>query len=537
MRIDYQAFIGQLPRISTELLPPAAAVQATNCKLWTGEVQPIKNYKQNFALTKPGTIKTIYLFGGLYWFHDTADVDYVRGPVSGNTTNRTYFTGNGAPKVTDNTLALTGGGTNYPISYYTLGVPAPTSAPSAVAAGATCNPGDEETIAYVYTYVTGWGEESIPSPPSANLTRCPGDTVTVTGMGVAAPAGNYNITKKRIYRIQQNQTGSDWQFVDEVNITDATYVDTVADADLNEILTSTYYDVPPTDMAGLTIGPYGVMAGFTSNSVCFSEPWIFHAWPADYQLQTTYAIVAIGAIADSWIVLTEERPYLIGGQIPSQYSIRRLETDQACVSKRSVVNFGDILAYASPDGVTIIDAAGNASIATSGLFTRDEWQALKPTSMMAVRWEKYYLCFYDTGTTTGGFYLDPKNPEFVAYTNIYPLAKHNDLVSDLVYLNVGGNVVEWDNNTTYLTYTYRPKPVVTVTPIRLAGAKVWASSYPVTFNMYVDGTLQYTYSVPDAKPFRFPSGFKGRTWQPEITGTANVKRISMASTIGELNDG
>jgi hypothetical protein len=82
-------------------------------------------------LTKSGSIKSIYRFDqsetdeDKNWFHWTDDVDVVQGFISGDTTERTYYTGDGVPKVTNNVLALTGGGTNYPVSSYTLGVPKP----------------------------------------------------------------------------------------------------------------------------------------------------------------------------------------------------------------------------------------------------------------------------------------------------------------------------------------------------------------------------------------------------------------------------
>lgn len=82
-----------------------------------------------------GTAWDAYSSGGAwvkrngYWFHWTADVDAVRGPVPGDTTERTYYTGDGVPKMTYSPIAVSGGGTGYPTNSYDLGIPQPTTAP------------------------------------------------------------------------------------------------------------------------------------------------------------------------------------------------------------------------------------------------------------------------------------------------------------------------------------------------------------------------------------------------------------------------
>lgn len=57
------------------------------------------------------------------FFHWLTDVDVARSHIGQETNERTVFTGDGAPKVTDSTLAT--GGTDYPVNDYDLGLPAP----------------------------------------------------------------------------------------------------------------------------------------------------------------------------------------------------------------------------------------------------------------------------------------------------------------------------------------------------------------------------------------------------------------------------
>jgi len=92
------------------------------------------------TLTKSGNIKTIYRFGqsnvsdAEHWFHWTTDVDVARSQIPGDTSEWTFFTGDGIPKATYSTIALSG--TDLPTVSRPLGTPAPDSA-ATVSAGAT----------------------------------------------------------------------------------------------------------------------------------------------------------------------------------------------------------------------------------------------------------------------------------------------------------------------------------------------------------------------------------------------------------------
>lgn len=65
------------------------------------------------------------------WLHWTTDVDVAKSPVAGDVTERTYFTGDGVPKVTNNTLVDQGGNDQYPEASYPLAVANPTQRPVA----------------------------------------------------------------------------------------------------------------------------------------------------------------------------------------------------------------------------------------------------------------------------------------------------------------------------------------------------------------------------------------------------------------------
>ena len=113
--ITVNKFSGVSPMTPPRYLSNEAAQTALNCPVWKGSLQPIKGALEltPSPLTKSGNIKSIYRYDQTqtnelnHWFHWTTDVDVVQGFIAGDTTERTYFTGDGNPKVTDTTLALT----------------------------------------------------------------------------------------------------------------------------------------------------------------------------------------------------------------------------------------------------------------------------------------------------------------------------------------------------------------------------------------------------------------------------------------------
>ncbi len=85
------------------------------------------------STTADGTAATgHWVYENGYWFSWTTDVNVVTSPVAADAYSRVYYTGDGVPKMTYNSIAVTGG-TDYPENSYTLGVPAPVAAPSLAA--------------------------------------------------------------------------------------------------------------------------------------------------------------------------------------------------------------------------------------------------------------------------------------------------------------------------------------------------------------------------------------------------------------------
>lgn len=390
--------------------------------------------------------------------------------------------------------------------------------------------------AYVYTFVTDLGEEGPPSPQSEIVSAYEGDSVTL-GSFAATPNSHINVVSRRIYR---SNTGSDdtaFQFVGEVPINSSNFSDDLMNNELGEALPSLLWDGPPADLHSLVAMPNGFLAGASKNQLCLSEQNYPHAWPIDYRKSIDATIVGLGVFGNSILITTDGTPYLATGTTPGNMSLRRISVPYSCVSKRSIANIGDVVLYASPVGLV---AAGNSgfSVITQDYLSREQWEALNPSSIDAYVLDKRYLAFYDAtsiGGTQGSFMFDPGD-ESVGLSFLTPWFRggYTDLGEDRLYVTAGSNIALFGGGTSNYTMQWRSKVFETPRPCNLGCARVLAAAYPVTFALYADGVLRFTRTVTDEEAFRLPSGYLAQRYQIGITGTNEVKSVHVAELIREL---
>ena len=123
-------FLGKAPKLSPELLPNTAAQIAQNCKLYSGDLIPYPQPVVVANTERTGAIKTLYALrnpddaNDLQWLSWTTEVDIAVASSNLQDEQRFYYSGDGAPKVSNYELATTGAAP-YPVSYYDLGLPIP----------------------------------------------------------------------------------------------------------------------------------------------------------------------------------------------------------------------------------------------------------------------------------------------------------------------------------------------------------------------------------------------------------------------------
>lgn len=141
-----QLFKGIRPRISARKLPVGEAQTAQNAKLGSGDLRAWDEKDSGVAVDNIWYNKTVYRFdndGTPRWFQWNTLVDVARGPIKDDSLERTYYTGDGVPKMTYTTIADAGGGGPYPEATRDLGIPAP---PNSISTPASALP-ENTTVA------------------------------------------------------------------------------------------------------------------------------------------------------------------------------------------------------------------------------------------------------------------------------------------------------------------------------------------------------------------------------------------------------
>ena len=549
-------FTGLSKKVSPRLLPEDMAQNAQNVFLDSGRIEGIPtdvNDPSESGNTHPAshistTTRTIFKATSSSWFTFTDDVDVIRSPIKEDTHGRFYFTGSGNfPKYTSLSSGVSGSGP-YPTASFRLGLPTPgafTAAPSvdntSAADGAALS-----SRAYLYTEITTFGEEGPPSEvTSADIVDAEnGATVTLTLP--AATSGNYSIAKRRIYRTDINGV---FRFVKDVTGTSAvTTTEAVTDDLLGEEIESSDNLAPPDDttsdhpdgpMLGITTMPNGITAGFSGNTLLFSESFLPHSYPLANQLTTQEDIVAIASIASGLLVTTKGKPLMASGTDPSAMAMVEIDANLPCVNKRSLVDMGEYAIYSSPDGLVLASNSG-IQLITEQILTRDQWQTeYYPSNVEAYEYEGKYIAFtYDgsNNSTKKGFIFDPRGGKnaFVNL-NFYATAGFNDRENDELYLVIDGTLKKFARGTTKRSYLWKSKEFFSNRPLSPGIAKVDAEAYnALTFKLFADGSLKHTQTVANSDPFRLPGGYRGKVFEIQLEGTDIINEVCVYESPQEI---
>lgn len=515
-------------------LPNNAASFALGVRLDKGRLEPYRDMTDVAAALPPGHVRDVFLYENQHWFAWGVFVNAVKSPLAQDQYRRVYFTDDTGPRVTSNLIAT--GSAPFPDASYELGVPAPSANITGVVNDSGSDPAetsDDETRFYVMTHVTGYGEEGPPGPTSPPIEiKHPNDTVTLTLPVISQ--NQANITKKRIYRTATGST-TEFLFVAEVPLADTTFLDNVSGDDLGKVLDTADYVAPPDGAKGMVLTADGSAAVFKENEVAISEPYLPYAYPEAYRQSTEYDIVAIAATRTGLVIATEGKPYILSGGHPSSMTLEKLDRNQACVSARSMVDMGDFVLYASPDGLVAV-TEGDARLLTKGIVTKRDWQEFKPATIHAYRFEEQYIAFYgddnDNGNGTAGFIFDPESGSFTRI-DAYATAGYTDPLTDALYLVIDGQIKQWDSGSSLDQFTWRSKvfemPDVAFDSMRVSSP----DSRKVGLKLWVDGRQILNVPVLPAEIFKLPS-VKGRKWQFELSGTGQVTRMTLATSMSEL---
>ena len=567
-------FSGIAPGVSPRLLAEQFGQISGNIDFASGAIEPITTDSASVQTLQSGSKKSIYYYREASWLEWTEDyIHALEGPIPGDSSDRLYWTGQGTgagayPRMgTADTIVS--GTSGYPYISYRLGVPSPAVAPAVTVVGtadATQSPFD---VSYVYTLVTSNGEEGPPSLASTPVQLTDAQTTTVSTPTPTSASGNFAFgtgALKRLYRSNTGSNSTQFQFVAEEVFTETSIDDTRNGDELGEILPSTYWIGPPNDdtslypdgpLQGLTNLANGIFAGFTGNRLCLSEPYLPHAWPINYRITLAEDIVAIASVSNGVICLTNGRPYLVTGTDASAMSAVQLDIAQACVNKHSVVDMGDYVLYASPDGLVAASGSDN-QVVTEGLISVKQWnEDFKPLQIKAFKHENTYVAFYTDGSNYGGWVFDPRASEAAIST----LSRSSELRGAYMnhddgelYFIEGTSIKKYRGGSSNKTATWKSKKFLAPKPISMGWVSVKAEAYPVTVKVYADGSLISNYTVSYSnnaytQATTTPSGISnatlaepimrlpaviGKEWEIEVSGAGVINEACIAQSMDEI---
>jgi hypothetical protein len=534
-------FIGANSQIHPKRLAEGLGVLAQNIRLGFADMRPwnapatvvttggatplISAYRANRAVVSDTE----------YWWQWPTDVDVVRTLVATDTTEEVFYTGDGAPKSTDLVIGLPPG--PGPASARTLGIPAPAiiGAVGLLVEGS----GENESRVYVNTFLNDKNRESAPGPARSFVCK-QGSTASLTLLD-PVPSGNHGIDRRRIY---VSTDGGDYLLVVEQTATLTSATDNLSRGSVLQTggdVTKPAWLTPPAELKGLITLWNGMVGGFFGKTAAVCVPGRPWAWPVEYQETVHDDIVGTGVWGQNWVILTTSQPLILRGG-PELFDRQLVDFQQACVAKRSICGLGHGVVWASPNGLCYVGANG-ARILTEGILSPQQWQALAPTTMIATRFEKWCVVFYNDGTPKG-FMIDPLNPMGIVTLTFGARGVFYDPISDRLYLQNTGNVIQRWNHGSPLTATFKTN--VVRHPFETnPGAALIVADEPesVVFTLWAevlqsDGSRVWTVidtrTVTTGEPFTLPGGYLARDFQVQVASTSPIQGVMLAQEIDDL---
>jgi len=420
-----------------------------------------------------------------------------------------------------------------------------------------------------------------------------GDTITVT----LSTGGTYDVVGVTITVLTPttfsypNVAANDGPVADAAlryQLVTAAFVDNIPVTSLTVTLPSTNWNQPNSAMVGIKAIHNNMMVGFFGNTLCFCEPSFPHAWPIRYRIQLTDTIVAVGNFGTSLVVLTTGRPWLVQGSSPTSMNKVQMDYILPCSNKRSVVNMGFGVCWASPGGLAMYSSQTGGQFMTMFVHSWESWKSGVDFDSMYGRYynNKYFAC-HDTGTFM--FERDEKIGGYLtSISQRFTAGFYNEALAQFFFVDdigTGPLLYLWDgDDEPYMSLDWHSKNVVAKEPVNYGAARVIADyndsansdalnvhnaaiialnqatinanidvgafghfefgEAPVAFaliplleatgvlqyQLYVDNVLVFTHQVTDALAFRLPTGYRSDRVSHRISGNTRVREIHYAET-------
>lgn len=591
-------FRGIRPNTMDDSLDNSYAAYASNCMLYGGAIRPLRSpvYLQQAVdvYNKPvRSVATLHAADSLLVGFSTPTF-VAPDPILAAGRGSFLFVKNSKLYRSGPTWVIDGLG---PVE---VGICPPTATPSVSKTGVRCSEtfdmtldsciedvmtldcqDDIQVLSFVYTYVTACGEESAPSLPSDLHQLRTLDQLRLTPNDTPPE----NAITRRWYVAIDTDKQPQWFFIGEHSI-EETYFDYCHSVySFNEILTTEDYNPPPACIDGVAAIGTASIAVWQGRDVWFSEPNQPHAFPDRMRQTLEDDIKAIITLTDqslgngvvyAGVVLTDGQPYVIRGSLPEEMEFVRLNRIAPCLNPYGAIAAQGSVFYPSDDGIIRIVDQSCYSV-TSDWFTRQEWQDMKPGSMMLGYYNDRLFAF---NTVCDGLMIryPSENNQYqqdcVYITSRYD-AVHTTRTGQLLCSSEGA-VYEWEAGATRLMATWRSKLYTQSGLWKPTSAKVicdihefangearqaadfmakvadgcvdgFVQRYPeylrhysylvsqaVRFSLYADNELVYQRYVKSQKPFRLRRDRRRIYWSYQVDTQADIRELHVQTSMDDL---
>lgn len=390
-----------------------------------------------------------------------------------------------------------------------------------------------ETRAYVYTMVNAILEESVPSGANAvSLTYL--DYVEVT---TADPSFTGYIPKSTVNIYRTFGTNPTYFKITTTSLGGGVFKDeTYKASDIGVPLPSLDWDIPETGMTGLVSMPNGFFAAYKNNMLYFSEPFRPHAWP--YAMSFPNNIMGICTDAQSLVVTTNTGAYIVLGSLPSNLSQQKLPLPQAGIAQRLMVNLEGAVAYASADGIVLVQGSQSTMTLSQKFYSREDWRSTFATIADDARfgYTDGYLVMVSSQEAKGIIIrLDEAAGTLTQFNETFDSMFYLP-ITDTLYYSKGANVYRLrDGAAAYYTLDWWSKEF-TLPNFTNFGAFFIRCTASTVVSIYVDAALWHTFTAATTGYYRLPAGKRAVRWSVRVQTTGKIEEIGLAESMSEFRN-
>lgn len=436
------------------------------------------------------------------------------------------------------------------LEYARLGVKTPDTTPVVSYISASDIDKTSEYRDYIFTYVNWLGEESGPSYPSTEILVKDGATVTVAGW--EAQADEYKITTVRIYRKTTGfRTGAEkeqepltgYLLVDQIAITQNTYIDVRLNRSLSYALSTREVKEPPVGLREIIlIEGTNILAGVVGNKIYLSlngEPW---NWPIAQELTLDDNIVHLGQDENILYATTTGKPYYIEDILNCEERPCRPVTkadypypDIGCGYAHTAIGTPMGMLFASVDGLVLFNRTTAPILITEQILSAEDWKKVKPDTIRLAYYQGCIICITDVVSFI--LLVDRSqyavSAQYVTMTTISdkPIDLFINKSGELIMMNAGGKVVQWNAGTTLRSYEWSTNIIVDSTHWWPAARLGIDGKSTVTVK--TEHGVEFNRIVTQEKPFRLPRLGRSRSHTITVRGTGSVTYMRIGETLAD----